>query len=169
MLLIFLAGSVASFLFIIFGHYLTKIIIKLPTNNKITGALREKLVSSDLAWERIRKDRSAVMGVALGSVLLMLSLMLIYWGSTGSLGIRTVPGAYMIFTSLASISLLFNFTPGSIGVRELLYTSAYSLTAISAKQVVAFSLVDRVAQLMVIGAAWSLFGRTIVRAIKTKP
>jgi uncharacterized membrane protein YbhN (UPF0104 family) len=74
----------------------------------------------------------------------------------------------LVFSSLAIIGLLFNITPGSVGIREAVYAGMYSVTALTLKQVVAFSLVDRPAQLIVISIGWILFGKSILNAAPDK-
>jgi len=66
------------------------------------------------------------------------------------------------------VGLLFNVTPGSIGIREAVYAAISSITGIKPRQVVAFSLVDRPMQLLVIGLGWILFSRGLLDITDTK-
>lgn len=166
--LIFSFGITCSFLFIVAGHKITGLLMKLSTKNKLFNSVIHKITIVDKGWNNIRKDKTAVLKVCLWSVGLMASLVTIYWGSAASIGIVTDFGSFLVFAALASVSLLFNLTPGSIGIRETLYSAARKITGINAQQVVAFSLVDRVAQLIVIGTSWLLFGHSILKNVNLK-
>ena len=168
LILIFSGGFIASLMFIVFGHLLTSLLLKYSPNNRLIKAFNKKVQSADVGWKSIRQDKLVVFKVFFWSFVLMFSLMLIYWAATNSLGFKADIGSYMIFTSLASVTLLFNFTPGGIGVRETLYSSVYKITGIGVQQVVAFSLIDRAVQLLVLGIAWILFGNSIVKSIDIK-
>lgn len=163
--LFLVAGIIGSALFIAFGHQAIKLLHKIPVKNRVVKRFLDKLQLVNDGWDSIKKDKRSIVGIGVWSVGVNGGLMMIYWAATASIGISTNLGAYMIFAALASVSLLFNLTPGSIGVRESLYASVYKITKINIQQVVAFSFVDRAAQLIVLGAAWMLFGNSILKGL----
>lgn len=169
--LFLVAGILGSALFIAFGHQAIRVLRKIPVKNRLIKKFLDKLQLVNEGWDSIKKDKRSIIGISMWSVGVNGGLMIIYWAATASIGISASFGAYMIFAALASVSLLFNLTPGSIGVRESLYGSVYKITRINIQQVVAFSFVDRAAQLIVLGAAWMLFGNSILKGLskRTEP
>lgn len=160
----FLACGVAgSAFFVLAGHKMTALLHRVPSGNRFVRGFLAKVKLVEDGWASIKNDRHAVAHLFLWSACLAASLILIYWASIASIGLSTSFGSYMIFAALASVSLLLNLTPGSIGVRETLYAGTYAVTGISAPQVVAFSVVDRAAQLVVIGSAWIIFGNSVLK------
>lgn len=165
LMLVFAGGIISSVLVIFTGHKITKLIQRLTSQKNAFKSFSHKIDLIDDGWRKIRQNKKVVFAVVFWSACLMSSLVINYWASTHSLGIKTSLGSYMIYAALASISLLFNLTPGGIGVRETLYASTYKLSGINGQQVVAFSLVDRAAQLMVVGASWALFGSSMMKDV----
>ncbi len=165
LVLFFSVGIVGSIFFIIAGHKVVGLIRKIPIKNKVLKNIIHKISLVDEGWQNIRGSKITVAQISFWSACAMASLMLIYWSSIMSIGLKTNLGSFMIYAALASVSLLLNLTPGSIGVRETLYASIRKLSGINAEQVVTFSLVDRAAQLIVLGTSWLFFGNSILKDV----
>lgn len=166
LLSVFFAGSIIFFILILLqGHRVTQLVKKYKAKHKILKRLIDNLTKIDESWEKIRNDGRMIGMVCFWSVITLLSLSLVYWASMKSVNIDTSASSIMIFTALSSVALLFNLTPGGLGIRELLYSSVYSITAINANNVVTFSLVDRASQMLFLGLSWLMFGSTIIKNI----
>jgi len=161
----FSAGVIGSLLFMLLGHKLTGNLRRLNFRNKILKKIAEKVVLVDEGWESIRTNRRAIIMMSLWSAGTMASVTLIYWAAMRCIGLNTGLSVTLIFSALAIVGLLFNITPGSVGIREAIYASIYSISGVGAKQVVAFSLVDRSTQLILLGIGWMLFGRMVMKGI----
>ncbi len=163
--LFFSAGIVASILFMAFGHKLIRAFDLLPQSNRYARSFTQKIHLIDDGWSVIRHDSRTVISMGLWAAAATFCVALVYWSALHSLGIDGTVWTAIIFASLAIVGLLFNITPGSVGIREAVYAGMYSITMVNPKQVVAFSLIDRPAQLLVITVGWILFGRSIIAAI----
>jgi uncharacterized protein (TIRG00374 family) len=168
--LFFIAGILTSTVFLLAGHRFIKYIRGRDNSNKIITKIIEKLILFDESWTVIRKSRSTILRMFLWSTATMLSVILLYWSAMAGLGIKSSVSVATSFAALAVVGLLLNITPGSIGIREAMYAGIYSITGIAAQQVVAFSLVDRATQIVILVVGWSLFsGRMITRRRLTAP
>lgn len=164
-ILFFAAGLIGSLAFIMVGHKFVRLIRRLKIKNRALKSLINKILIVDEGWGLIRKDRQAMIEMCLWSTIANLCLLMIYWAATSSVGITTNFGTFMIYAAMASVSLLLNLTPGNVGIRESLYASIYKITGVGLQKVIAFSLIDRAGQLIIIGLGWLLFGQSIVKNV----
>ena len=161
--LFFLAGIAASALFMAAGHKLIYALSKRDFRRQFTKKVAEQIALADKGWRTIRKRSKTLYLMGLWSVCTMLSVVLVYWAAMKSIGLEPTLAISIIYAALAIVGLLFNVTPGSIGIRETVFAAVYSFTAITAQQVVAFSLVDRTVQMLMLGAGWIFFNQAIMK------
>lgn len=160
--LFFAAGIIASVLFMVIGHKLIRIFGLLPQSNHYVRSLTHKINLVEEGWSSIRRDRRTIVAMSLWAAVATCCVAVVYWAAMHSLGITSSVWTAVVFAALAIVGLLFNITPGSIGIREAVYAGMYSITAVSPSQVVTFSLIDRPAQLIVICVGWVLFSRSVL-------
>lgn len=162
----FASGILGSATFMLYGHKITRLLIRRSFKSKLLNSFIHKISLIDEGWTIIRRDTLSIYRMGLWSGVATLFVALAFWGSMKSINIHPSISATIVFAALSIVGLLFNITPGSVGIREAVYASIFTITAISPKQVVAFALIDRPAQLLVIGCGWILFSNRILRGIK---
>ena len=164
----FAAGTVFSLLFMLFGHLITNRLNQSDVKKPLIRKVSKKIALVDQGWSLIRRDRITMLSMTACSIATTASVTILYWGAMKSLGINTGLNIALLYSALAIVGLLINITPGSLGIREAVYASIYTVTAIGAQQVVAFSLIDRMTQLILLGIGWILFNRAILKGFSKK-
>lgn len=165
----FVGGILGSLAFILGGHFIVRLIGKMPSDARWFNGLKNKLQVMEEGWLVIRRSKKSMLLMGLWSTVATLCGGLAYWAAMRSLHIHPTLSTVFIYASLGVVGLLFNVTPGSIGVREAVYAAIFSITSITPRQVVAFALVDRPVQLLVISLGWILFSRGLLGATGVQP
>jgi uncharacterized protein (TIRG00374 family) len=161
--LFFLVGIAGSIFFMLVGHRFTNLLRRSSFRSRWARKTVHNIMLVDDGWGAIRKNPQAILFMGIWSACTMLSVVLVYWAAMKSIGLQPTLGVSVMYAALAIVGLLFNITPGSIGIRETVFAAVYSITAITAQQVVAFSLVDRTVQLLLLGAGWLLFNQAVMK------
>lgn len=165
--LFFGGGIILCTGFMLFSHKLTHQLHRIKFKNNLLSGVIQKVLNVNEGWETIRDNKRVLINMSAWTALAMISTVLSYTFVMKSLNIHAAAGAILIFAALGNVSLLFNITPGNIGIRETIYASAYTITGINLQTVVAFSLLERTTLILFLGVAWIVFGRKIISSARS--
>lgn len=160
--LFFGGGIILCLVFMLFSHKLTRQLHRINFKNNVANKIIQKMLSVNEGWETIRNNKKMLINMSAWTGLAMVCTVSSYVFVMKSLNIHSAFGAILIFAALGNVSLLFNITPGNVGIRETIYASTYSITGINLQTVVAFSLLERTTLILFLGVAWVVFGRKII-------
>lgn len=157
----FAAGAGICLVFMVFSHGLSGLILQQEFSPRLTG-LATKLVKVADGWTVIRQERRALVKMIGFAAAAMAFTVGVYCLAFASLGISASVWAIVVIASLGNVSLLFNVTPGNVGIREAIYASVYSVTGVGAQAIVAFSLLERSLLLLMLGCGWVIFSHQVL-------
>lgn len=116
-------------------------------------------------WDKVRKDRK-LLGklVLLNFVTFFIAVVEAYILYRLFVHEFTLSSVFL-YTLIGSLTVLINFTPGAVGIKEAVYLFSTSVIAISPEQVLQMAAVDRSATFMLLG---SMFIITKVLSLEKK-
>lgn len=126
-----------------------------PASNKYI-AMISRIVTG---WDLIIKNKRLLRKIILITFLGFLINIFINLFAIKSIGVSVTVAELALYSSISSIVLLLNLTPGSIGIRESLYIFSASLIGLSIPQIILVSIIDRTTKFIVLSISW-VFMRT---------
>lgn len=124
------------------------------------GRLLSKLaaifVDIESGWRRILKTDRLLLKMTTLAVLSFVVMFIISTVEFRALSIDVSLAGIVIYTALATSSLLINITPGAIGIREGILLAGASVIGISPAEVMQMALLDRTMMFMVLSFSYLL-------------
>lgn len=127
-----------------------------------------KLISG---WHKITKNKAVLLRLLILVILTTLTHTTIFWIEFSAINIEISLSQVMLYSSIVSISTLFAFTPGGIGIRETILILLQSSLGISTSEILSVSLIDRGVYFFILIILYLLFkakGFNILKGISKK-
>lgn len=107
-------------------------------------------------WDIIAKQRSLLVRMISVTLIGFVALLGVNYFAVTALGLSVSFWALVLYTSIGSIALLLNITPGSIGIKEALYIFSSAALGLTVPQILSISIIDRLSKFFVLVIGWAL-------------
>jgi uncharacterized protein (TIRG00374 family) len=107
-------------------------------------------------WDLVVTHRGLVIKMIALALAGLLVSVVVYYSAVSALGLTVGVWQLVLYSTMGTITMFINLTPGAIGIRELLFIYAGSLLGFSASEIIAISLIERGAKFIVLAVGWPL-------------
>lgn len=119
-------------------------------------------------WSLILADKKVALGL-FSIVLFNAGLMITgAYFIMSALGLVLLPSSLLLFSTLWSLSIFINITPGNLGVKEAVYITFSAIIGLTATQMLSVALVDRAVMFVVLFLLWLIYGKNLYLSSDSK-
>lgn len=155
-LLLFFAAvlfSMGVLAFYGFPKIILRLLKHIPVTQKFTRMIGRVLEG----WNNIVKDRRLLVRLIILTLASFLVSSLLTVIASSALGITLSLPVLALYTSLASMSILLNITPGSVGIRESIFILISATLALTVPEILSISIIVNGVMFFVLCISWILF------------
>jgi uncharacterized protein (TIRG00374 family) len=136
-----------------FPRVLLRLFSRATFLRKLTSAIERVLIG----WNKLTEDKSLIIKLILLTLLNYAITVMITLTALLALDLPINLWVLFLYTSLASLSLLLNVTPGSIGVREAMFIIVSATLGLSVADILSISIITNGTLFFVLTVSWLLF------------
>lgn len=106
-------------------------------------------------WTTIRSNKRLLWRLSLLCLAGFLIAILEVWLLYGQFAAGFTIGNILIYTALGAVTIIISFTPGAIGIKEVVFLATGSLIALNTEQILQIAAIDRSVSFITIGLLYA--------------